>query len=453
MVRMRFAPWLVAVLAFATPAGAQTGTLSPWPKPQFGDSNNNPVAGGKLCIYIAGTTTPTKTWSDVLLSVENSNPIVLDSAGRPTSGAIYLALTTSYKYVLLTAGTDGTCATGSTVWSQDNITPVPITRADLDVTGTAGETLTLGDVVYLSAGDGGKTSGRWYKADAATTYSSTTNWVGIVPTSITSGAAGTIRLGGSLTGLSSLTVGAKYYVGTAGAVTATAPANPRLVGEADTTTSLVTAANPPLATVAVSQGGTGATTLTNHGVLLGQATAAVVATTAGTTSHVLTSNGAAADPSFQALPATIITLLKQGSGTSTAAGATNVDTIAIAGLTAKDSLWVVYTIDSVTADTGETFLWENTASARLVSLTASGVLTAGATFVGTATITQRQGGGTLTASTAQGWNTLAVTTADHGQRQTITGWTGSWTLALRHNGVTATGTFSYVWAVYKVAGQ
>jgi len=59
---------------------------------------------------------------------------------------------------------------------------------------------------------------------------------------------------------------------------------------------------PPFSgTLPVTQGGTGDTTLTNHGVLLGQAGAAVVVTTAGTTGHPLVSGGAAADPAFAVL--------------------------------------------------------------------------------------------------------------------------------------------------------
>lgn len=52
--------------------------------------------------------------------------------------------------------------------------------------------------------------------------------------------------------------------------------------------------------VAVAQGGTGDTTLTNHGVLIGAATSPVNVTSAGTAGQVLTSNGASADPTFQA---------------------------------------------------------------------------------------------------------------------------------------------------------
>jgi len=51
--------------------------------------------------------------------------------------------------------------------------------------------------------------------------------------------------------------------------------------------------------VAVANGGTGATTLTAHGVVIGNTTTAVNVTSAGTANQVLMSNGASADPTFQ----------------------------------------------------------------------------------------------------------------------------------------------------------
>lgn len=48
----------------------------------------------------------------------------------------------------------------------------------------------------------------------------------------------------------------------------------------------------------VALGGTGAATLTSHGVLLGQGTSAVTATAAGTSGQILQSGGAAADPTY-----------------------------------------------------------------------------------------------------------------------------------------------------------
>lgn len=49
----------------------------------------------------------------------------------------------------------------------------------------------------------------------------------------------------------------------------------------------------------VPNGGTGLATLTAHGVLIGEGTAAITVTAPGTAGQVLTSNGAAADPTFQ----------------------------------------------------------------------------------------------------------------------------------------------------------
>jgi hypothetical protein len=55
-----------------------------------------------------------------------------------------------------------------------------------------------------------------------------------------------------------------------------------------------------LPTVPASKGGTGVTTLAAHGLLVGNGAGAVNVTGAGTSGQVLTSNGAAADPTFQA---------------------------------------------------------------------------------------------------------------------------------------------------------
>jgi hypothetical protein len=55
--------------------------------------------------------------------------------------------------------------------------------------------------------------------------------------------------------------------------------------------------------VTAAQGGTGLTTLTAHAVLLGEGTSPIAFASPGSSGQVLTSNGASADPSFQAAPA------------------------------------------------------------------------------------------------------------------------------------------------------
>lgn len=49
---------------------------------QLADANGMPYAGGTITYYIPGTTTPKATWSESTGTALNSNPVVLDSAGR-----------------------------------------------------------------------------------------------------------------------------------------------------------------------------------------------------------------------------------------------------------------------------------------------------------------------------------------------------------------------------------
>lgn len=206
-----------------------TGTLSPDPWLTVVNASGVPYVGAKIFTYLAGSTTPVATYTDVGLTVPNSNPILTDSAGRYT---VFLSPGASYKYVIQDSA-------GAAIKTIDNISSVPGSSSSLDIIGTAGETLTAGQAVYLSDGSGSKTAGQWFKGDAANPYSSTTPQVGMVPSTITIGGSGTIRLAGSMPGLSSLTIGTSYYIGTAGAITSTAPANKRFLGVADTTSSLV----------------------------------------------------------------------------------------------------------------------------------------------------------------------------------------------------------------------
>lgn len=215
-----------------------TGTYFPAVPQQYFDNSGNPLAAGTLETFIAGTTTHLATFSDAGLTVPNANPMTLDASGRPQAGYIFATPGLSYKAVWKDS-------TGATMTTPDNVLAIPPSSATLDITGTAGETLTAGQLAYLSDGSGAKTAGQWFKADSGSAYSSTTPEIGIIPANISSGSSGTVRLLGQNTGMSSLTVGALYYVGTAGAVTITPPANARLVGQADSTTSLIVTPNPP----------------------------------------------------------------------------------------------------------------------------------------------------------------------------------------------------------------
>lgn len=106
---------------FTSHASAQiNGDPMPFIKPQFFTNGGLPAAGYKLCTYSAGTNNPIRTYTTSALSVPNTNPLVLDSAGR---GSIFWP-SVALKVIFLTdKSTTTDCLTGSlnTVWSVDNV--------------------------------------------------------------------------------------------------------------------------------------------------------------------------------------------------------------------------------------------------------------------------------------------------------------------------------------------
>lgn len=86
-------------------------TASPLQAPYctFFDSNGDPLSGGKVYTYTAGTTTPKNSYTSSSGLVANANPVILDAAGRAD---IYLI--GSYRIDVYTA-------TDSLVESVDNL--------------------------------------------------------------------------------------------------------------------------------------------------------------------------------------------------------------------------------------------------------------------------------------------------------------------------------------------
>ena len=90
---------------------------------QFFDNNGNPLSGGKIYTYEAGTTTPLATYTSSTGVTAHTNPIVLDSGGRvPSGGEIWNQLQL-YKFVLKTSA-DVTIATYDNVGSSFNATAI-----------------------------------------------------------------------------------------------------------------------------------------------------------------------------------------------------------------------------------------------------------------------------------------------------------------------------------------
>jgi len=103
---------------------------------QFFDDSGNPLSGGLLYSYSAGTTTPAATYTSNTGLVLNSNPIVLDSAGRPTS-QIWLTNFNAYKFVLQNS-------TYVQIWSMDNISAIRSGGTQSYQTATSGQTVFTG---------------------------------------------------------------------------------------------------------------------------------------------------------------------------------------------------------------------------------------------------------------------------------------------------------------------
>lgn len=76
------------------------------------DADGHPYAGGTLATYVPGTTTPKATYQNEALSAQNTNPVVLDSAGRCILWGDGL-----YRTVLRDAA-------GNLIWDQESTTVV-----------------------------------------------------------------------------------------------------------------------------------------------------------------------------------------------------------------------------------------------------------------------------------------------------------------------------------------
>ena len=87
-----------------------TATLSPAPKLQFFDANGNPLVGGKLYSYAAGTTTPLATYTGNTTTTANTNPVILNSRGE---AGVWLS--SSYYKLKLTDSND------VEIWTVDNV--------------------------------------------------------------------------------------------------------------------------------------------------------------------------------------------------------------------------------------------------------------------------------------------------------------------------------------------
>ena len=118
------------------------------PFPQFADANGKPYAGGTIETYEPGTTTPKQVWVDPEQSALQTDPIVLDAAGRCLmfgDGAYRLILRDSV---------------GNEIWDQETTTIVSAAMAP--VVGAA----TIADAQSLLGIDGSVSAEATARANA-----------------------------------------------------------------------------------------------------------------------------------------------------------------------------------------------------------------------------------------------------------------------------------------------
>jgi hypothetical protein len=114
----------------------------------FTDNDGNPLAGGKLYTYEAGTTTPKATYTAADGLTPNANPIILDASGRAT-----LFLSGAYKFRLETSD-------NVLVEETDNVDSFATSDSGVDdiIANFAADTMVEADsIIFADVSDGNTT--------------------------------------------------------------------------------------------------------------------------------------------------------------------------------------------------------------------------------------------------------------------------------------------------------
>lgn len=135
-IRIRYATlaaiwWAIMLASSLSPLFA--ATLLPPGEITFLDADGNPLAGGEVYFYVPNTTTPKDTWQDADQATLNTNPVVLDSAGR---AIIYGSGT--YRQIVKDS-------LGNTIWDQETADTASSTSTAWG--GTSGGTANVQTVV------------------------------------------------------------------------------------------------------------------------------------------------------------------------------------------------------------------------------------------------------------------------------------------------------------------
>ena len=162
-------------------------SLTPTPKQQIYGSDGNPLVGGKIYTYAAGTTTPLATYTDFGAGTANTNPIILNSLGQAN---IWLG-SSSYKFSVYTSA-------DVLLYTVDNIS-APLDSAGLATalsspTPIGNTTPNTGAFTTLAA-----TTGTITTVNSTTVNATTVNATTITATGTVTAETLTFEGGGSMT--------------------------------------------------------------------------------------------------------------------------------------------------------------------------------------------------------------------------------------------------------------
>lgn len=144
------------------------GALLPNGKQQFADANGSPLAAGSVFFYIPNTLSLKPTWQDPLLTIPNSNPVLLDGSGE---AVIYGA--GAYRQIVISAS-------GVTIWDElTQATPGPFPSWGGQGTGT--ENAQACELSSFASEDGSQIS---YRVTLANTSATTLAVGGLAPKQI-----------------------------------------------------------------------------------------------------------------------------------------------------------------------------------------------------------------------------------------------------------------------------
>lgn len=198
------------------------------PKPQFELTDGTPTVGYKLFTYVGGSVnTKQTTYTDYTGGSANTNPIVLNTLGQPST-EIWLAAGVSYKFVL--APSTDTDPPSSPVWTIDGLRGINDASVSVDQWVSGPAPTYINATQFSLVGDQTSTFhiGRRIKATvtAGTVYGTITNSAFAAVTTVTvSLDSGTLD-----SGLSAVSYGLLSATGQSIAPRATAMNTARLLG-------------------------------------------------------------------------------------------------------------------------------------------------------------------------------------------------------------------------------